>query len=127
MLIAYLLFYLLLFIYGQVMEQFIKVGKSGNAAFIQARLVAHLIPEDGGYVAHCPAFRGAISQGDTLKEAKANIKEAIELILEVSFERGTLAKRIAHLNAYERKSHKPPAANCREIRIPARIPLPSAA
>jgi len=39
--------------------------------------------EDGVYVAECPAIPGSISQGKTYEEVLANIKEAIELCLEV--------------------------------------------
>jgi predicted RNase H-like HicB family nuclease len=38
--------------------------------------------EDGGYTAECPAIPGCISEGDTVEEALANIKEAIEVCLE---------------------------------------------
>lgn len=38
--------------------------------------------EDGGHHAFCPIFRGYHSQEDTLEEAIANIKEAIELYIE---------------------------------------------
>lgn len=38
--------------------------------------------QDGYIVAECPAIPGCVSQGKTLKEAKKNIKEAIELCLE---------------------------------------------
>ena len=38
--------------------------------------------EDGGYHAFCPALKGCHSQGDTLEEALANIREAVELYLE---------------------------------------------
>lgn len=39
-----------------------------------------LIPdEDGGYAVEVPSLPGCISQGDTIDEALANIKEAIEL------------------------------------------------
>ena len=38
--------------------------------------------EDGGFHAFCPALPGCHSQGDTLEEASANIREAIELYLE---------------------------------------------
>jgi predicted RNase H-like HicB family nuclease len=38
--------------------------------------------EDGGYVAECPAIPGCISEGDTVEEALANIKEAIDGCLE---------------------------------------------
>ena len=34
--------------------------------------------EDGGYSVHCPALKGCHSQGQTVEEALANIKEAIE-------------------------------------------------
>jgi predicted RNase H-like HicB family nuclease len=38
--------------------------------------------DDGGYHAFCPTLRGCHSQGDTLEEATANIREAIALYLE---------------------------------------------
>jgi predicted RNase H-like HicB family nuclease len=37
---------------------------------------------DGGYTVYVPALPGCISEGDTIEEALANIKEAIELYLE---------------------------------------------
>ena len=39
--------------------------------------------EDGGYVGKVSEIRGCLSQGDTLDELMDNIKEAIELCLEV--------------------------------------------
>ncbi len=33
---------------------------------------------DGGYVVSCPALPGCHSQGDTLAEAKENIRDAIK-------------------------------------------------
>jgi predicted RNase H-like HicB family nuclease len=33
--------------------------------------------EDGGYTVTVPALPGCISEGDTVEDAKANIKEAI--------------------------------------------------
>ena len=38
--------------------------------------------ETGGYVVSCPSLPGCYSQGETVEEALANIKEAIELCLE---------------------------------------------
>ena len=38
--------------------------------------------DEHGYYAYCPELPGCHSQGDTLEEAIANIKEAIELYLE---------------------------------------------
>ncbi len=39
--------------------------------------------EDGIYVGRVPELQGCLSQGDTLDELMKNIKEAIELCLEV--------------------------------------------
>jgi predicted RNase H-like HicB family nuclease len=44
--------------------------------------------EDGGYVIEVPSLPGCVSQGDTLDEALENIKEAIELYIEVLQEDG---------------------------------------
>ncbi|MGH7813328.1 MAG: type II toxin-antitoxin system HicB family antitoxin [Candidatus Binataceae bacterium] len=44
--------------------------------------------ETGGYVAVCPALPGCYSQGETVAEALANVKEAIELCIEDMRERG---------------------------------------
>ena len=39
--------------------------------------------QDGSYSVHCPALAGCHSQGDTLEEVMANIKEAILLVIAV--------------------------------------------
>ncbi len=39
--------------------------------------------EDGYWVAECPSLPGCISQGKTRTEALTNIKEAIDLYIEV--------------------------------------------
>ncbi len=44
--------------------------------------------EVGGYVVTCPALPGCYSQGETVEEALANIREAIELCLEDMIELG---------------------------------------
>lgn len=42
-----------------------------------------LIPQpEGGYFVQCPALPGCYSQGETVEEALANVREAIELCLE---------------------------------------------
>jgi len=43
---------------------------------------------DGGYWAEVPALPGCVSQGETVAELKANIREAIEGYLEVLREDG---------------------------------------
>ncbi|CAN5291739.1 hypothetical protein BH09SUM1_BH09SUM1_24020 [soil metagenome] len=52
-------------------------------------LVTLVSGETSGYVVHCPAIPGCVSQGDTKEEALANITEAIELCTEVIAERGS--------------------------------------
>jgi len=42
----------------------------------------------GGYVVRCPSIQGCYSQGKTVEEALANIREAIELCLEDMESRG---------------------------------------
>ncbi|MHB8633961.1 MAG: type II toxin-antitoxin system HicB family antitoxin [Thermoplasmatota archaeon] len=44
-------------------------------------LTAILIEEDGMYVARCPEV-GTVSQGATVEEALANLKESTEVYLE---------------------------------------------
>ena len=44
--------------------------------------------EDGVWVAECPSIPGCVSQGDTKEQALANIREAIELCIEVRAEKG---------------------------------------
>ena len=40
--------------------------------------------EGGGYVAYTEELPGAISEGDTLEEARKNLRDAIELLLETN-------------------------------------------
>jgi len=44
--------------------------------------------EEGGYHAFCPTLKGCHTQGDTLDEALANVREAIEAYLESLRARG---------------------------------------
>jgi len=41
---------------------------------------------EGGYWAICPEIEGANGQGETVEEAKQNLKEAIKLILDDKLE-----------------------------------------
>ena len=38
--------------------------------------------DEGGYTVYVPSLSGCISEGDTIEEALANIREAIELYIE---------------------------------------------
>lgn len=42
------------------------------------------IPVDGGYIAHVDELPGANTQGETLEEARENLEEAIQLVLEAN-------------------------------------------
>ncbi len=44
--------------------------------------------EDGIWVVECPAIPGCVSQGETKEQALENIKEAIDLCLDVRAEKG---------------------------------------
>ena len=44
--------------------------------------------EEGWYVVECPVIPGCMSQGETKEEALQNIREAIQLCLEVRREKG---------------------------------------
>jgi predicted RNase H-like HicB family nuclease len=39
-------------------------------------------PDTGLYVGHIPGYPGAHSQGETIKELTANLKEVVEMLLE---------------------------------------------
>ncbi len=56
--------------------------------------------EDGYIIAECPSLPGCVSQGKTEEEALANIKEAIDLWLEVEAEKVSLggSKKIHKVN-----------------------------
>lgn len=45
---------------------------------MQLSIVIRPDPEDSGYVAECLEIPGCLSQGETIEEALANIKEAAE-------------------------------------------------
>ena len=49
--------------------------------------------EGGGYVAYTEELPGAISEGDTLEEARENLREAIELLLEANRELASKSHR----------------------------------
>jgi len=51
--------------------------------------------EEGGYAAQCLEIPAAISEGDTNEGALENIKEAIQLVLEVTREQAQVLGEIA--------------------------------
>jgi predicted RNase H-like HicB family nuclease len=61
---------------------------TGNLRRKAMRLKVLIHPaEEGGYWVEAPALPGCVSEGETLEEALANIREAAEGWLEVAAER----------------------------------------
>jgi predicted RNase H-like HicB family nuclease len=58
-----------------------KVMKRRNPKNFSFSVFYEQVPE-GGYVAFVPALSGCHTQGETLEETEANVKEAIALYLE---------------------------------------------
>jgi predicted RNase H-like HicB family nuclease len=48
---------------------------------VKQNIKAFIYPDDGGYVVECPDVH-AVTQGDTIDEVLANLKEVISLALE---------------------------------------------
>jgi predicted RNase H-like HicB family nuclease len=73
--------------------------QDGKDTFMKLQII--LEPSDeGGYTVYVPALPGCISEGDTVEEAMANIREAVELYLEPVeddwvLEEGTLVQELA--------------------------------
>ncbi len=65
--------------------------------------------EDGGYTVFVPSLPGCISEGDTVEDALANIREAIELYLEPVDDDITIPmlKTNSRLNNYLNNKKKP--------------------
>ena len=47
--------------------------------------------DEGGYTVYVPSLPGCISEGDTMSQARENIREAIELYLEPTEDSGVVA------------------------------------
>ncbi|ATU08790.1 type II toxin-antitoxin system HicB family antitoxin [Methanohalophilus portucalensis] len=56
------------------------------------------VAEEGGYTARCLELPSAISEGDTKAEALENIREAIELVLEVTEEQAKVLGEITKVD-----------------------------
>jgi antitoxin HicB len=56
---------------------------------LSAAYLCHFQPEpEGGYTVTCPSLPPVLSYGKTLEEARTNVREAIELCLEVCRDEG---------------------------------------
>ncbi len=50
-------------------------------------IVVQFDPVDGGFTAECPEISGAMSQGETEREAIANLADAVKAVIEIGVER----------------------------------------
>jgi predicted RNase H-like HicB family nuclease len=90
-----------------------------------------LEPEEvGGYSVQCPALPGCASQGETLDEALANIREAILGILAVRQKHGmpsavdtpeAVAEEIKRVLADRAAEDLPLTIETREVEVPAEV------
>ncbi len=64
-------------------------GLSWEVSGVTMRYTVVIDPDpDGGFTVTVPAIPAVVAEGDTEEEALANVREAIELALEVISERG---------------------------------------
>ncbi|WKZ15513.1 MAG: type II toxin-antitoxin system HicB family antitoxin [Candidatus Jettenia caeni] len=62
------------------------------------KFTAIITKEENWYVAHCVEL-GVVSQGKTIEETQANLKEAVELYIE-SFDTEDLPERVGEVILY---------------------------
>ena len=61
---------------------------------LSAAYLCHFRPEpEGGFTVTCPKLPPVVTYGETLEEAQANAREAIELCLDVMVEHGEAVPR----------------------------------
>ncbi len=77
-----------------------------------------LEPDEEGYHAYCPAFKGLHVGGSTEKEALENVKEAISVYLDSLALHGDPLPIGPHLLVNEVSAPEPPPAFMRNITIP---------
>jgi predicted RNase H-like HicB family nuclease len=53
-----------------------------ESQFMKLKVIIHKA-EEGGFWAEAPGFPGCVSEGETLEEVRANIREALEGVLAV--------------------------------------------
>ena len=90
-----------------------------------------LEPEEvGGYSVHCPALPGCASQGESLDEALANVREAILGVLAVRRKRGmtpametpeAVAEEVNRVLADRAAEGLPLTIETREVEVPAEV------
>lgn len=81
------------------------------------KLPAHVKKQGNLYIACCPLL-DVYSQGDSKKEALANLKEALVLFVESCFERGTLDQVLRSSGFYPAEGKEPKFAADDYVSVP---------
>ena len=90
-----------------------KIVTQRNALTVKLELL--LIPEGDLFIAYCPAL-DLSSYGSTMDEAQSAFDEALELFLEDTEERGTLALVLLQLGwTLSKNDYQPPRTNLSRI------------
>jgi len=75
-----------------------SANKEAVATLINTFTAVYEEAEEGGYIAYAAELRGTTTQGETLGEARENLRDAIELVLEgnreIALQKATGRKRI---------------------------------
>jgi len=61
----------------------IERSVQGNRAYYRATVIIENCPDTNLYAGYVPAFQGAYSKGATLDEQNKNLREVIQMLLEV--------------------------------------------
>ncbi len=86
----------------QVLQMLRDWNESSPLGMVQAELKVVIHPaEEGGFWAEVPGFPGCVSEGETVEEARINIREAFEGVLEIMQGRSEVQ---CHLDPSSQKS-----------------------
>ena len=112
-----------------------KIEGAINTLVIYVKLEAQIKKEKPRmYVSHCPAL-DLYSQGETIKETKENMSEAVSLFIASCYSRGVLNEVLKDCGFIDpsdskrrirRKKAISGFASARTVKIPARVPLSAA-
>ena len=106
---------------ARLLESFWSRDASSLGMEFQFRLPVQIWQEHGHFVAFCPVLQ-VTSYGCNKKDAQRNVKEAVELFLEVCIEDGTLSK-VLHGCGMGRRTSETSAKVQQESLIQGSVPL----
>lgn len=86
-------------------EEFIEIRKTEGGFAVRARMEATIQKEEDWYVIYCPTL-AVCTQGQTVKEAEANIKEASELLIESCLERNVFDRLMKRILERQKRAFK---------------------